>query len=94
LTTYKAGCAATGPDDLVFATSQGRKFSRDNVRDRIFTRAVEVADEHRLAVGVPPLPEGLTPHKLRHTCCSLLFASGFELPRVMATLGHSIRLSR
>ena len=73
----------------MFATSTGRKFSRDNVRDRVFARAVELANEKRLAVDLPPLPEGLTPHKLRHTCCSLLFASGYELPRVMAMLAHA-----
>ena len=89
LTTYKAGCLRTGPDDLVFATSRGRRFSRDNFRDRVFSRAVEIADEARLAVDLPPLPEGLSPHKLRHTCCSLLFVCGYELPRVMAMLGHA-----
>jgi integrase len=73
----------------VLATSNGRKFSRDNVRDRVFARAVQVADERRTAEGLTPLPEGLTPHKLRHTCCSLLFACGYELPRVMGMLGHA-----
>ncbi len=89
LTTYKVGCTNTAPNDLVFATSNGRKFSRDNLRDRVFTRAVEVADERREAAGWTPLPSGLTPHKLRHTCCSLLFACGYELPRVMRMLGHA-----
>lgn len=89
LTTYKVGCAATGPDALVFATSNGRRFSRDNLRDRVFARAVEVANAHRIEADLPPLPQGLTPHKLRHTCCSLLFVCGYELPRVMAMLGHA-----
>jgi site-specific recombinase XerD len=31
---------------------------------------------------------GVRPHKLRHACCSLLFVCGYELPRVMAMLGH------
>ncbi|WP_249021039.1 site-specific integrase [Conexibacter sp. S30A1] len=89
LTTYKAGCMNTGPDDLVFATTNRRKFSRDGFRQRVFARAVEVANERREAAGLPPLPEGLSPHKLRHTCCSLLFVCGYELPRVMRTLGHA-----
>ncbi len=89
LTAYKVGCPRTGPDDLVFATSRGQRFSRDNYRDRVFARAVEVANESRVPVDLPPLPQGLTPHKLRHTCCSLLFVCGYELPRVMAMLGHA-----
>jgi integrase len=89
LAVYKLGCQQTAPDELVFATSRGRRFSRDNVRDRVFARAVEVANEQRTGVDLPPLPEGLTPHRLRHTCCSLLFACGYELPRVMAMLGHA-----
>jgi len=40
------------------------------------------------ADATPP-PEGLTPHKLRHTFCSLLFANGHELPYVMDQLGHA-----
>jgi integrase len=89
LTTYKAGCSNTGPDDLVFATTNHRKFSRDGFRQRVFARAVEVANEKREAAGLTPLPQGLSPHKLRHTCCSLLFVCGYELPRVMQTLGHA-----
>jgi integrase len=89
LATYKDGSAATGPDDLVFATTTSRKFSQDNFRERVFERAVELANEQRVAVDLTPLPEELTPHKLRHTCCSLLFVCGYELPRVMAMLGHA-----
>lgn len=89
LATYKADCSRSRPDDLVFATSNGRRFSRDNVRDRVFATAVKLANERRDTAGLAPLPEGLTPHKLRHTCCSLLFVCGYELPRVMAMLGHA-----
>jgi integrase len=89
LATYKAGCADTGPDALVFATSSGKRQSGDNFRDRVFLKAFDLANEQRTAAGLTPLPEGLTPHKLRHTCCSLLFVCGYELPRVMAMLGHA-----
>lgn len=89
LTTYKLGCSSTGPDDLVFPTSSGCKHSRDNVRDRVFAPALKLANERRETAGLPPLPRGMTPHKLRHTCCSLLFAVGYELPRVMGILGHA-----
>lgn len=89
LTTYKAGCARTGANDLVFATSRGARFSGDNIRNRVFEPALKLANEGRVSVDLSPLPEGLTPHKLRHTCCSLLFVCGYELPRVMQMLGHA-----
>ncbi len=89
LATYKAGYAHLGPYDLVFPTRTGRKFSRDNVRNRVFGKALELPNERRIAVDLPPLPEGLTPHTLRHTCCSLLIACGYELPRVKKMLGHA-----
>jgi integrase len=37
----------------------------------------------------PPLPAKLTPHGLRHTFCSLLYAVGEDARTVMAELGHS-----
>jgi integrase len=89
LATCKAGCADTRPNALVFATSSGKRQSGDNFRDRVFVKAFDLANERRTAAGLTPLPEGLTPHKLRHTCCSLLFVCGYELPRVMAMLGHA-----
>jgi integrase len=36
-----------------------------------------------------PLPQGLTPHKLRHTFASVLVACGEDPASVMAQLGHS-----
>jgi integrase len=89
LITHKLDCADTRPDALVFATNAGKRLSGDNVRDRTFAAAVRLADETRVAAGLAPLPEGLTPHKLRHTCCSLLFVCGYELPRAMSMLGHA-----
>jgi integrase len=38
---------------------------------------------------VPALPEGLSPHALRHTFASLLFEAGATVPYVMAQLGHA-----
>ena len=36
-----------------------------------------------------PLPDGLTPHKLRHTFASLLVALGIDPGAVMDQLGHT-----
>lgn len=89
LTAHKIGCANTDPNALVFATRTGGAFSRDNVRNRVFEPALELANAQRVEAGLTPLPERLTMHKLRHTCCSLLFVCGYELPKVMAMLGHA-----
>jgi hypothetical protein len=50
--------------------------------------AVSKANEALRANGQEPLPEGLTPHSLRRTFASLLFAIGETPPYVMAQLGH------
>ncbi len=36
-----------------------------------------------------PLPDGLTPHKLRHTFASILVAIGVDPGSVMDQLGHT-----
>jgi hypothetical protein len=36
-----------------------------------------------------PLPDGLTPHKLRHTFASILVALGVDPGSVMDQLGHT-----
>ena len=48
------------------------------------------AGNHNLeAAGLTPLPDGLTPHKARHTFTSLLVALGRDPVDVMAQLGHT-----
>ncbi len=37
----------------------------------------------------PPLPAGVTAHKLRHTFASILYVRGEDPPYVMAQLGHT-----
>jgi hypothetical protein len=59
------------------------------VRKRILAKAVERANEHLEKAGSVPLPEGLTPHKLRHTFASLLVALGTDPGAVMDELGHT-----
>lgn len=77
-----------GRDDLVFATSRGGKDSASNVRMRILAKAVEDANEKLIDDGHEPIPPGLTPHSLRRTYASLLFAIGTDLPTAMDQLGH------
>jgi integrase len=75
-------------DGLVFPTSTGRRMSAENFRNRVLAAAVRRADENLTKADLAPLPEGLTPHSLRRTFASLLYAVG-ESPRtVMKEMGH------
>ncbi len=49
--------------------------------------AVERANERLIKRGVEPLPH-LTPHSLRRTFASLLYALGEAPPAVMEQMGH------
>jgi hypothetical protein len=86
---YKAGRRAAGPDDLVFTTATGARRHKDNARTRVLAPAVKKADELLTDQDLQPLPAGVTPHKLRHTFCSILVALGKDPAYVMGQLGHS-----
>jgi len=73
----------------VFATSSGGRLSPDNFRSRVLRAAVKLAGERLEADGLPPLPDKLTPHSLRRTFCSLLYALGESPPVVMDEMGHT-----
>ncbi len=77
------------PDALVFATTTGAQQGATNVRRRVLDRAVERANERLTAEGIEPLPVRLTPHSLRRTFASLLFALDEPPPYVMAQMGHT-----
>jgi integrase len=59
-----------------------------NVRSRVLLKAIARANEALATAGVEPLPDGLTPHSLRRTFASLLFAIGEPPPWVMKQMGH------
>ncbi len=89
LLALKAGSRRAGPNDLVFATSSGGPVNASNVRNRVLAPAVEIANERLEEVGEVPLPDRLSPHKLRHTFASLLVALGVDPGSVMDQLGHT-----
>ena len=71
---------------LIFPTRAGKPFSKSdwgNFRRRHFDKA-------RKAAG---LPEKFRPYDLRHTCASLMIASGATSPEVAEQLGHSVSQS-
>jgi integrase len=88
LAAHKAA-SPSGPEALVFRTARGRPRNRDNVRERVLAPVVRRANELLVERGLPPLPEGLSAHKLRHTFASVLAACGEDPAYVMAQLGHT-----
>lgn len=76
-------------DALVFATRTGRRQNPSNVRNRTLAHSVARADVLLAARDLPPLPARLTPHSLRRTFASILFALGRPAPEVMEQLGHA-----
>ncbi|WP_272473667.1 tyrosine-type recombinase/integrase [Baekduia alba] len=88
LAAYKAGHRG-GVDDLLFSTREGTARDRHNIARRVL--APVVARAHKLLEerGQQPMPQGVTPHKLRHTYTSILFAIGRDAPYVMGQLGHT-----
>jgi integrase len=77
------------PTTLVFPTSSGKQMSPSNIRNRVLAKAVARANERLAEAHEAPLPEGLTPHSLRRTFASLLYAIGEPAPVVMQELGHT-----
>ena len=88
LTEYRARLEPP-PDALVFGTSSGRQHGATNIRRRVLAKAVEHANKELATQKQEPLPGGLTPHSLRRTFASLLFAVGESPPYVMAQMGHT-----
>jgi integrase len=76
-------------DAFVFATTKGASHSTTNIRKRVLAAAVERANETLAEAGKPPLPARLTPHSLRRTFCSLLYALGEDPGVVMDEMGHT-----
>lgn len=76
-------------DALVFCTTTGHRLGATNIRRRVLDKAVKHANTQLAVDGLEPLPDGLTPHSLRRTFASLLFAIGETPPYVMAQMGHT-----
>jgi integrase len=89
LTRHKAQSPYGSPNDYVFASATGTKLAQSNIRGRVLDRAIKRADKALAETNEAPLPEGLTPHKLRHTFASILVAIGVDPGSVMDQLGHA-----
>jgi integrase len=73
----------------VFGTANGKPQSPSNIRRRVLDRSGERADKLLKKQQASLLPAGLTPHSLRRTFASLLFALDYSAPEVMEQLGHT-----
>jgi integrase len=89
LLSLKAATRRPDANALVFGTRAAHTQSPSNVRNRVLAPAVKRANERLGEAGEIPLPERLTPHKLRHTFASLLVALGVDPGSVMDQLGHT-----
>jgi integrase len=76
-------------DDYVFPTRTGRRQYESKVRTATLGGAVKLANGNLTGRGLPPLPDRLTPHSLRRTFASVLYALGENPPVVMAEMGHT-----
>lgn len=76
-------------DGFVFATRTGRRPSGENIRSRVLLAAVERANAKLAEKQLPPLPAKLTPHSLRRTFASILYALGEDPGVVMDEMGHA-----
>src|SRR5215213_2120038 len=88
LKAWRATTPFDGPNDRVLPTRNGTPQNRHNVRQRFVLRAAARANERRSKVGLPLLPDGLSPHALRRSFASWLLAEGEDVPYVQAQMGH------
>lgn len=89
LLSLRARLDTPAPTALVFPTSTGKRQSVSNVRSRVLLKAITAANEALSTAGAQSLPDRLTPHSLRRTFASLLFAIGEPPPWVMRQMGHT-----
>lgn len=89
LTALRARAADPSPEEFVFPSEAGTERAQENIRTKVLRKSVDRANQTLVSAGEVPLPEGITPHKLRHTFASLLVALGVDPGRVMDQLGHT-----
>lgn len=104
LVGVRQGATSTDPAAYVFPTATGRRLGPENFRNRVLGRSAVVVDgaEEKAgtgavgrankclqAEGLPPLPDHITPHSLRRTFASVLYALGEDPGVVMDEMGHT-----
>lgn len=75
------GPNGSGPEALIFPSTEGGPLRHSNFYRRHYKPAVRAA--------LPPAKHGLRFHDLRHTCAALLIAAGAHPKAIQDRLGHS-----
>ena len=89
LAAHKASSPWTRPDDWVLPTARGTRRTKDNARQRVWLPVIKRANENLIKRDLPPVPDGVTQHSLRMTCCSVRLVMGEDLAYVAEQLGHA-----
>ncbi len=89
LAAHKAQAPDITADAFVFPSAKGTEISQERIRAHVLGKSVVKANQRLAERGEVPLPERLTPHKLRHTFASILVALGVDPGSVMDQLGHT-----
>jgi len=89
LVAVRARRSQATPDGFVFPTLTGGRPSPNNFRSRVLRRTVERANKNLAELDSVPIPQRITPHSLRRTFCSLLYALGEDPGVVMDEMGHT-----
>ena len=80
-----------GGTPLVFPTVEGKKWTANRFRDRVWVRGVEAATLHDQTkrADAPSVFDGFTFHMLRHTAASLMALAGMDPAAAAERLEHS-----
>jgi integrase len=89
LSILRARRPDAAPIDYVFPTSSGGPSSPDNFRARVLRATLKRANANLAKRKLPPLPERITPHSLRRTFASVLYALGDDPGVIMDEMGHT-----
>ena len=79
LKAWQIGQGIYSDKGYIFLWKDGEQYDPDYIT-KLFKKAVKECDS---------VPQGLTLHKLRHSCCSILFQEEWDLGKVQNWLGHS-----
>jgi integrase len=89
LLTVRARNPQAPAEGYVFPTLTGGRQNPDNLRSRVLKVAIERANENLAKQSLAPLPDRITPHSLRRTFASVLYALGEDPGIVMDEMGHT-----
>ena len=74
---------------LVFPTAEGKQWTANRFRDRVWVKGVAKAIEHQTTSEGSGAFEGFTFHLLRHTACSLMASAGMDPAVAAERAGHT-----